>query len=232
MPTCDASDSIVLYAACMTAQRGHLSATAYSAAIFHLPAPTHSAVVEERLATSLRERFPLLRPLAPLRTAMAAAGTDSAAPAPQAAAPNHHHPAPPAVTSSAPASDGSGHPATSHPTSSHASAVPPGSTAATVPPYDVSLLGPPRQAAHLVFDVYKPGTCVSRYRKQAPPCHTHVAMCSDAPPSLADLLAGDVAAAAAGAGEGGRPSPVTWAAVLNGDIALYTMGRADLLELM
>ncbi len=204
---------------------------AYSPFVLRPPSPTHSAVVEERLATSLRERFPLLRPLSALRTAMAAGGTDTTAPAALAAASNHQ-PAAPSVASSAPGSDGSGQPATSQPTSFPASSVPAGSTAATVSPYDVSLLGPPRQAAHLVFDVYKPGTCVSRYKKQAPPCHTHVAMCSDAPPSLVDLLAGDVAAAAAGAGEGGRPSPVTWAAVLNGDIALYTMGRADLLELM
>lgn len=96
-------------------------------------------------------------------------------------------------------------------------------------------LGTPSMHAHLVFDVYKPGSFVSRYKGQFPAVHTHVAICSEAPPTLGKMRAADEAAAAAAVSqvaaplEAGQPASVTWAAVLNGDIALYTIGRADLI---
>jgi hypothetical protein len=97
-------------------------------------------------------------------------------------------------------------------------------------------LGTPGPNAHIVFDVYKPGSFVSRYKGQFPAVQTHVAISSATPPTLGEMRAADAAAAAAVPpatfGEEGRPANVTWVAVLNGDIALYSIERANMLCLM
>ncbi|KAG2494854.1 hypothetical protein HYH03_007094 [Edaphochlamys debaryana] len=93
-------------------------------------------------------------------------------------------------------------------------------------------LAAPGPSAHLVYDVYKPGSYVSRNKGHFPAVQTHVAISSDAPPGLAELRAADAQAAAAAGAEGGVPAGVSWAAVLNGDIAFYTMGEAELLSLI
>lgn len=73
---------------------------------------------------------------------------------------------------------------------------------------------------------------MSRYKSVFPATHCHLALSSAAPPALADLRAADADAAAAAAGEAGCAAPVVWAAVLNGDVALYRIGQADLIGLM
>ncbi|KXZ43004.1 hypothetical protein GPECTOR_107g148 [Gonium pectorale] len=160
-------------------------------------------VVEPRLGNVLHSRLPRLRPLPTLRSAL------SASPAPAAADVAN-------VEGGAASSSGSGS----------------GSGSAAAAPALAVQLGTPAASAHLVYDVYKPGSFVSRYKGQFPAVHTHIALRSESPPGLAEMAAADAAAAAAAGADSGRPAPVTWAAVLNGDIALYSIGRADLMCLV
>ncbi|KAG2436905.1 hypothetical protein HXX76_006424 [Chlamydomonas incerta] len=186
--------------------------------------------VTERPSASLLAAFPLLQPLSTIRSAAphllrptrTAAAAADAADAAAAAAATSGAPATAAAGAVGAADNASG-------TSERASGV---AAAGAAGSSGFVSLGTPRAAAHLVYDVYKPGSFVSRYKAQFPAVHTHVAMCSDSPPALGEMWAADAAAAAAAAGEGGKAGGVTWAAVLNGDIALYSVGQADLLRLM
>lgn len=166
--------------------------------------------VTERALDSLLTSFPLLQPLPTLR----------------AAAPHLLRPTTAATDDAATATGAA--PGGAEGEASGATAAVGASRAAS----GFVSLGKPRHAAHLVYDVYKPGSFVSRYKGHFPAVHTHVAMCSESPPALGEMWAADGAAAVAAAGEGGKAGSVTWAAVLNGDIALYSIGQADLLRLM
>jgi hypothetical protein len=160
------------------------------------------------MSHGLRRRFPALRPLPALSAASsavdpaAAAVSRSACETPQRDA---THVAPDASTSYVPS---------------------------TVRPVVRADLGGCRPESYLLYDVYKPGATVSRTKGHFPYAHCHVALSSGSPPSLAEQLAADGAAARAGAGEGGGAAGVVWAMVLNGDVAFFSLGHADLLPLM
>ncbi|GLI69568.1 hypothetical protein VaNZ11_014204 [Volvox africanus] len=176
---------------------------------FHKLPPT---VVSDRLGKSLRSSFPNLRPLQTIRSVL-----EAETPVPGRS-----------PTASAPAGDGD---ATAG-TAGAGTASDEDLAAAATLAGGISL-GAPNANAHLVFDVYKPGSFVSRYKGQFPVVQTHVAMCSAAPPMLVEMRAADaVAAAAVVPGEAAGPARVTWATALNGDIALFSIGEADLISLL
>ncbi|GIL48000.1 hypothetical protein Vafri_4718 [Volvox africanus] len=169
-------------------------------------------IVSDRLVKSLRSSFPNLRPLPTIRSVL-----EAEAPVPEM---------PP--TASAPAGDGGASAGATRAGTARAEDLAAVDTIAG----GISL-GSPSANAHLVFDVYKPGSFVSRYKGQFPVVQTHVAMCSAAPPMLVEMRAADaVAAAAVVPGEAAGPARVTWATVLNGDIALFSIGEADLISLL
>lgn len=75
-----------------------------------------------------------------------------------------------------------------------------------------------------VFDVYKPGSHVSRSKGVFPSPHYHLAICSESPPTLQDMRAADLQ---------GQPGVrIKWLAVENGDISTYGMDPVDLMHLM
>ncbi|GIL74946.1 hypothetical protein Vretimale_2567 [Volvox reticuliferus] len=170
------------------------------------------AVVVDRLATSLRSSFPNLQPLPTIRSVL-----EVQAPVPGAP-----------LSARAPAHGGDASAVTI--TAGTAGSEDLGAAAAIAGGIS---LGTPSENAHLVFDVYKPGSFISRYKGQFPVVQTHVAMCSAAPPTLVEMRAADaMAAAAVPPGESAGPARVTWATVLNGDIALFSIGEADLIGLV
>ncbi|EFJ48490.1 hypothetical protein VOLCADRAFT_90770 [Volvox carteri f. nagariensis] len=163
-------------------------------------------VVADRLSVSLRTSFPNLQPLDPIRSAAPTAAAAEAV----------------AAANTAPRDD-------AEPVATGGGARSSSSSGGGI------FLGIPSNNAHLVFDVYKPGSFVSRYKGQLPAVQTHVAICSAAPPTLGEMHAADAAAASAAVaapGEPERPASVTWATVLNGDVALFSFGEADLLCLL
>ncbi|MEW5303153.1 MAG: hypothetical protein WDW38_001477 [Sanguina aurantia] len=85
-------------------------------------------------------------------------------------------------------------------------------------------LGPVRSASHLVFDVYKPGSHVSRMKGVFPSPQYHLAICSESPPTLQDMRAADL--------QGLFGVRIKWLAVENGDISTYGMDPVDLMHLM
>jgi hypothetical protein len=80
-------------------------------------------------------------------------------------------------------------------------------------------------AGHLVFDVYQPGCKVARSRRAFPTLHCHIAMSSDRPPGLSELMVAGSQAVA-------PHVPVRWAAVEGGIVTMYELQPADLLSFL
>ncbi len=76
-----------------------------------------------------------------------------------------------------------------------------------------------------VYDVYKPGSHVSRNKRAFPVVACHLAVSSARPPTLAEQRAADQQALNA-------MVPVKWAAVEGGIITMYELGGADLIRLI
>jgi hypothetical protein len=81
------------------------------------------------------------------------------------------------------------------------------------------------EAGHLVFDVYQPGCKVARSKRVFPTLHCHIAMSSERPPGLSELMVAGSQAVA-------PHVPVRWAAVEGGIVTMYELQPADLLSFL